>query len=298
MSTAADAGDLKKVKQLQAVKEKLAANEKPSDEEAKDAALSAAVVQRDQAVAAADRVLGRAYDDAVAGYTRARKIPDAEAVEAERAKTLATTKPADADAGDVATAGETVRLDKLVARLPSYLQSADAAGIKKDGLSFSDARGIVRTKDGKFLEQDFTFDVVFEQVANVDRQNRVTIIGLGDPSYAGGYANAQNAVYVKLNTPVDGDGWVEVSKNGTGGSAKLEKVPGLGTRMVRVEKRGDAVTFSLCVDFKDKFTADSSHTIPDIRQYAPFLTKHNTYLFIGGSGTFKACRLVKSSPAK
>ena len=66
----------------------------------------------------------------------------------------------------------------------------------------------------------------------------------------------------------------------------------LGPNLLRVQKQGDALCFAVCVDFKDKYTGDFVKTFPNIRCAAPDLTKLNSNLFIGGSGTVEQVRLV------
>jgi len=65
--------------------------------------------------------------------------------------------------------------------------------------------------------------------------------------------------------------------------------------MFRIEKRGGTVTFSVCQDFKGEFKPDVSKSIPDIREYAPFLDEHNMFIFFGGGGTYSQVRLVHLS---
>jgi len=89
--------------------------------------------------------------------------------------------------------------------------------------------------------------------------------------------------------------WV---KNGMGSPIKIAKAADPGTHMVRIEKHGDAVTVSYCLDFHGTFTPDATQTIPNIRQYAPFLNKTNTYLFINGGGIYKGVRIVRSDSKK
>lgn len=295
MSAAADAGDLKKVKSLQAAKASVAAENKVGD--IKDSTITGAAAQRDQTIKTADKLLAKAYDDAIAGYVKARKIPDAEAVQAERQKVMgdAGTGAGGSDTGD----SEPVRLDKFTSRssIPAYLRSSDKASITKDGLTFSEREGTIRTRDGKFLDQDFTFDVVYEQVASDERKNAITRIGIGEGSFAGGYGEPQNSAFLRIEAP-NGDGVVEFVKNGMGSPIKVTKATDPGTHMVRIEKHGDAVTVSYCLDFKGTFTADATQTIPNIRQYAPFLNKTNTYLFINGGGIYKGVRLVHSDSKK
>ena len=72
-----------------------------------------------------------------------------------------------------------------------------------------------------------------------------------------------------------------------------------GPHLLRIEKTGDAITVSLCVDYKGEFTADYTRTIGDVRAAAPFLNNKNTYLFFGRPGViYHEMRLVKSPLSK
>ena len=41
--------------------------------------------------------------------------------------------------------------------------------------------------------------------------------------------------------------------------AELTKVSSNGPHMLRIEKKGESITVSLCIDYKGTFTADATH---------------------------------------
>ena len=49
----------------------------------------------------------------------------------------------------------------------------------------------------------------------------------------------------------------------------------------RIEKVGNAITFSIDANFNGNFAADMTHTFPDLTSVAPFLNSGNSRLFFG-----------------
>ena len=74
----------------------------------------------------------------------------------------------------------------------------------------------------------------------------------------------------------------------------IGKISKAGTHRVSIVKDGDAVTFSIDVDNDGPSDDDLEITIPDLKEHAKTLNEKNTYLFFGGSGTFKSVSLTKS----
>jgi hypothetical protein len=54
-----------------------------------------------------------------------------------------------------------------------------------------------------------------------------------------------------------------------------------GPYRVRIEKVGEAITYSLDEGYDGTFEADMQHTVPDISLVAPFLNDTNSHLFFG-----------------
>ncbi len=283
---AADRGDLKAVTQIKEVRAAAEAGEK-FPENVKDAVLTNAFTQRDRTVTLANTALTRSYEDAVRDLTKARKFDEAKVVQAE----------AEAFGSGSAAAGPSAR-DKLGGRnrLPAYLLAPDAAYNAKDGLRFKD-NSYVRTRDSSFLKQDFLFEMLFTTEHGAEK-NKIVIIGLGEGIPATtGYNEPINSVFFRIHPPDFGQGEVRLAKLKLGEviptEDKIGEIRENGTHLARIEKKGNVVTFSVCVNYQGKFSADLSRTIPDVKTFAPFLTEKNTRLFFGGGGGFKEVRLTK-----
>ena len=174
-------------------------------------------------------------------------------------------------------------------QLPDFLQSNQNPVINETGLSLNGK--MVRTKATDLVDKDFTLDVVFRFQPN---ERGALEIGIGENGRDGGWIlntlmatvyGPEMGAHVTLATHRNSDR-MEVGKFGR---------DHLGPNLLRVQKHGDALSFALCVDFKDKFTADYVKTYPNIRCVAPYLTKLNSNLFIAGwgaNGTVEQVRLV------
>ena len=76
---------------------------------------------------------------------------------------------------------------------------------------------------------------------------------------------------------------------------ELGKIKSAGTHLVRIQKTGDAVTFSVDVGNDGPSPEDIDNTIPDMRAFAPNLNERNTCLFFGGGGLFTEIGLTAGS---
>ena len=144
-------------------------------------------------------------------------------------------------------------------------------------------------RDAKFLKRDFVLDIIYTYDGRPDTGGNIIFIGMGEALLGGAYDEPRNSVCLRMHPPDFGGGAIELAPGGPmGGIAEP------GTHMVRVEKKGDSVTFSICRNYEGKFEADIEKTIPDIKAHAPFLTDKTTFLFFGGGGTFQKIRLTYS----
>ena len=285
IAVATDRGDLKTVKTLAAAKESAQSNKTLGDD-VKDAAVLGAAKAYASAVKSADQKLTLAYQTAVREYTKAKKLELAEAVQQELdARNHSTTAPS-----GVASVLDHQRLGGPRGA-PAYIQLPTGALGTRDGLTFTDHSVFARTKDGDFLKRDFTFEVL---VSLTDAKEEIAIVGLGEATTAGGYAEPQNSVFMRIHSPKVAEGAVTLGVSGN--DPVFDHIRNAGTHMLRVEKTGNSITFSIDVDYKaGSFQADLSRAIPDIRQLAPGLGDRNTFLFFGRGGTFRSVGLTKRS---
>jgi len=199
--------------------------------------------------------------------------------------------PIDPKTPAVTAVGGIVGRDHLIrltgAPLPTYL------GAQPD-LKFESAGGlvlndhIVRTTEADFVTKDFTFDVVFRFK---EGEGAIALVGLGAAApRPGGGIELKESVCSRLHGPGHmGYGTVTVSGLA---ERRLGDYKTAGPHLFRLQKKGNVLTMAVCIGFKDKFTADIVQSIPDLKATAPFLTKSNSWLFIGAGGVVESVRLV------
>jgi S1-C subfamily serine protease len=278
----ADRGDLDALKSIEAVKQSVEADEK-LPEGTKDAAITGAMNSFTAEVKRSNARLAAAYQQAVRDYTRVRKTAEAEAVKVELTERGLDT-PTEIRGGFVKLGGSN--------RLPSFLEPSANTYSEGKGLQVKPGTGI-RTKEGNWLEQDFTLDIVYSytSVGGLD------IIGFGEG------VNQRNAVIINLHTPSLVDGEVIIVPHDIKGTI-VSKISSKGPHCLRIEKAGERITFSICVDYKGTFSADITHSVTDIKTIAPFLNAKNTYLSFARSGNFQGgvifqeMRLVRAASKK
>ncbi len=173
------------------------------------------------------------------------------------------------------------------APLPTYL--SEQPGLKFEtagGLVLSDR--IIRTSLPDFATKDFTFDVVFRFK---EREGAIALVGLGAAApRPGGGIDLKESVCSRLHGPGHG-GYGTVTVSGLA-ERRLGDYKTAGPHMFRLQKKGNVLTMAVCIGFKDKFTADIVQSIPDLKATAPFLTKSNSWLFMGAGGVVESVRLV------
>lgn len=170
------------------------------------------------------------------------------------------------------------------AGLPHWLKADITTLAGPDGIH----RGELRTTDHDLISKDFTFDLLYEFKED---EKAIILIGLGENGRNGAWI--VNSVLSRVHGPgYDGQALAtlpgeQMSEPLIGRTAK-----DVGPHMFRLQKRGNTLTMAICVDYKDKFEATFSKTIPDLPRIANFLNKTNSSIFLGGGGTFKAVRFV------
>ena len=164
---------------------------------------------------------------------------------------------------------------------PSFLEPS-LATVTKDGL---DVSGHVRTKSGRFLNEDFTFEVVFP----MKKGSRIVIVGIGDSAGKSSAFLRGHHEYLKSGVGL-GKGGQRSGFQHVGGDLPT------GTHRAIITKKGNEVTFAIDVSNDGPTDDDMKLTIPDIKDFEPNLHSKNTHLFFG-DGTFKEVKLTYG-PAK
>ena len=289
--SAEDRGDFKTVQALKKARESVQ-KDATLPEEVKDANVLGAGKSYESALKVADQKLSAAYQRAIADYTKARQLDQAEAVQQEAGAAAANSGAGGSSADS--TGSMTVDHQRLggTRGVPGFLKMPDGAESTRDGLIFTNHDALVRTKDGDFLNRDFTFDVL---LVTKEGDHQIAYFGVGEGSFEGGYAEPQKSVYLRVYPPDRDDGAVVLGKNVM--DKAFDHVRNPGAHMLRIQKIGNALTFAIDIDYKaGAFKADISRNIPDIRSYAPFLHDRNMFIFFGRGGTFREVGLAKRPP--
>jgi hypothetical protein len=186
----------------------------------------------------------------------------------------------------VPTAGGFIGLGSNLG-LAQFLSNSDFILYQDNGIRTS-GRKYVRTSSADFNTGDFVLDVVF----SMGKDDDIAYIGLGEGIPAAAYEEPQNSVNFRVHPPHVINGEVMVSKV-IGSGETIGLLSKYGTHCARIEKKGDTVTFSIDVDFDGKFSSDFSKTIPNIKEFAPFLVNGKSFFFFGGGGTFEKVQLTR-----
>lgn len=171
-------------------------------------------------------------------------------------------------------------------RWPSFLrrprQPIGREGLHKLGGNY------VYSRDSGFLGSDFRFEVLL----TLNKDEGIAFVGIGQGRGDGSQREAMNSVYFRIHAVGFHQGETQVARTGDRGEV-VGRLPGEGTHLVSVTKQGDKVTFAIDVDNDGPSPPDIEKVIPNIREYAPFLTSKNTYIFFGGGGTFTEAGLTQ-----
>lgn len=294
ISQSRDRGDLASLKALETLRGRIQASG-PVQGDIADPVVKAANDHALKSTEIADGALTRAYQQAIRDYTRQGKVGLAESAEAELKSLRLSSPQPDASAGGATPLGEFLPLGGRSSLPPLFLAN-DQVGGTRDGLRFTEVSynspGAMRTRDGQFLKHDFVLDLVVTISAG---EREAVIVGIGegpDRTPGGPY---YKFVRMSVFAPDRDDGRIELQKTGVGHQTQLGKLRNAGTHLIRVEKRGSAVTFAVVPDFNGKYAPTIEKIIPDIRAYNPALKDGETFLFFGGGGTFKKIRIAVSN---
>ncbi len=201
---------------------------------------------------------------------------------------------------DVTTSADLVKLT-AGGRLPAFMEQSKTAAIGRDGLALGPGSGpgprggstTVRTRQGNFLSKNFTFDVVYRFKPG---ERAIMLAGMGANRRDGGNWFLES-VGSRVHGPgYDGDaaGKATVSFHSFFDDTIFARLgtDHLGPNLFRIQKRGNTLTFAICVDFQGEFKPDYSATVPDLKNGAPTLDDKACYLFVGEGGTVEQMRLV------
>jgi hypothetical protein len=164
--------------------------------------------------------------------------------------------------------------------LPRFLVTR--ANYRRDpsgGIKFA-KREYILTRDGTFLNKDFTFEILVA----MDNGDGIGFIGVGEAQTGQAYNEPMNSVNLRFHAP-DNSGEVNLGKNGQNVTA-MGTIRRAGTHLVRIQKEGTSVTFMVDVDNDGPSDDDFETTVPDIKAEASFLNSKNMYLFFGGGGRY------------
>src|SRR5262249_34697156 len=136
------------------------------------------------------------------------------------------------------------------------------------------------TKEGDFLAKDFIFEVVFV----IPPEQHILVAGFGD-----GYRPqaSKKRIQFWIEKPVGPVlfSTTEAQEHVVGRMTKAESY------MLRMDKRGNAFTFSILAESEGKFTEIMKRTIADLKSFAAFLNDKNAFLYLGNSFKLKQMRL-------
>lgn len=218
--------------------------------------------------------------------TAARLVVDGNVV--PNTAPVASRGPADDAALNAAI--DRVPLVNLVgqAALPEWLKADRKVLGGPEGMS----GGELRSTDHDLASKDFTLDVLY---AIPEDARGDFLVGIGENGHDGGAIT--NSVLARLLGPARNGKIQLVTPRGQfDGPIVGETSKAPGPHLLRLQKRGNTLTFAISADFKDKFDPTFSTTVPDLARVAPFLNRTNGAAFITGDGQVKGVRLVIGDP--
>jgi len=162
---------------------------------------------------------------------------------------------------------------------PDFLEAGTNTFVQHQSLTLTETQ-TVRTKARDFLDRDF----VFELMLSVERDSPVARIGLGE-------SPESNCAFLRIHSQFHASD-VELSRGKrTRDRTRVGKGLPPGTHRVIIHKKGNRVQFAIDVNNDGQSDTDMQITIPDIREFEPYLHSKNTHLFFD-QGAFKQVRLT------
>jgi hypothetical protein len=281
-----DAGDLQPAQALRSMEEALKTTGQVPDNPA-DPAVATAVTHYRHAIATANVRMARAYTAAVHGLTRARQLDLAADVQKEFIAT-------ELSGIDLAAAAESPPADNtyLLGRtLPELLTTAEHWDMHPRGGIFLQRRAFIRTKNGDFLNRDFTCDLWF----TTESTGTGIFIGIGDGRGRPTEDFPINSLALCVNSP-DVNGGAVGFLRPDGQIDTIGQLNAAGEYVARIERAGKVVSLSIGDEDADgTFNPKFSTAVSDTAVLAPFMTNHNAHLFFGG-GRFWKIRFINGKP--
>jgi len=306
LDAAADAGDLALVQSLAAARVSVVRTG-ALPEDIKDKYLLDAQKEAQEQIAAANDALAGKYRAAVASLTRARKFNDAQAVQddlnaflrdSKAGAIVSTSNGAPGPAATVASSGtepvvaprDTVQLPAkptpFTRTAPSGWQFDNQIEVRPTGILLAGGR-FVRSTQADFLNRDFTLDLW----VTIDPKDPEACIGVGS-GQNGIHQTPVNSIYMVVQP----SGQIDMATREGYGNSGIGKEQDPGEYILRLEKRGLSVTYSIGVENKDgQFEPDVTQTFSDITKTPADFTDRNMHIFFGG-GFYRQMRFAASAP--
>jgi hypothetical protein len=149
-----------------------------------------------------------------------------------------------------------------LAPLPDWLSAGDNVLMDADSVT----EGSLQTVDRNLIDKDFTFDVEYR---TRDKDRSTFVVGIG---------GADGQVAVRVHGPAGG-GYSTIAIPGAPETRFGDAVKP-GTHVLRLEKRGEILTFGFGNRDQSEFRPIASRTLPNLKQVAPFLAKGTSGLRI------------------
>jgi hypothetical protein len=166
------------------------------------------------------------------------------------------------------------------AGLPNYLKCDVDAIANGEGIS----GGEIRTRQTDFFRHDFVLELVFELKEGLRPDG---FAGIGENEHDGGWLINSIEARIAGDEPI-----VELVRHHDSDTQKICKLYSDGPHLLRMEKHGDTLTFSVSQNYQGIFNVDGQETIAEFRHATPFLSRLNSALYFGGNVIFKSIRLT------
>lgn len=177
---------------------------------------------------------------------------------------------------------EAPKLVQLAQAMPDWLKVDERTTADEQGL-LPGKDGMVRTAVAGYVDRDFAFDLVFK----FKPERGTAIIGIGPNKKSGGWID--DSICMTLAGPnMRATPQMRVHRLHTNVGEALTE----GPHMLRIEKRGNALTLALMPDYDGTFVPTLTRTVPDVSGIAPFLTRANSFLFFQGQASFISAGLT------
>lgn len=164
-------------------------------------------------------------------------------------------------------------------RWPSFLEPNGS--LTRDGISGKGT--IVHTRKGDYLDKNFRLELVF----TLPTDGHIMVVGFGE-------GRRDTAVKLRIHSPGNFLGDVGFGKPGVK-ERPLEsgkRITSEGPHRLSITKIGDELTFEIDHDNDGPSPDDIERTVPNVREYAPFLHNKNSYIYFRNGGIYKQVRMT------